>query len=80
MIATVLEACEALLPLTLAGFLFARSARRERRRIELEELRVALAAPPLAPAHDGVLDRMHEARMRRRALRLMARRRSPQVR
>ncbi len=80
MITTVLEACEALLPLTLAGLLFAGSARRERRRIEQEELRVALAAPPVTTAHDGVLDRVHEARMRRRALRLMARRRSPQVR
>ncbi|HEY5142615.1 MAG TPA: hypothetical protein VII98_03860 [Solirubrobacteraceae bacterium] len=69
----LLEAAEALLPLTLAGLWFGHVARLERRRIALEETRVALERAPAPAAHPGALDRMHEARMRRRALRLLAR-------
>jgi len=77
---TVLEAAEALVPLALAGLFLERSARRERRRIALEEARVALAGMPAATPHAGALDRMHEARMRRRALRIMARHHSDATR
>ncbi|HVP02369.1 MAG TPA: hypothetical protein VMT10_07360 [Solirubrobacteraceae bacterium] len=80
MLTIALEAAEALVPLTLAGLFFARSARHERRRIAAEEVRVALAAPPAAPSREHVLDRLHEARMRRRALRLIARHHAGQVR
>ncbi len=72
----VLEAAEALVPLVAAGLLLERSARRERRRIALEATRFAIERSPAAPVRTGALDRMHEARMRRRALRLMARHRS----
>ena len=77
---TLLEAAEALVPLTLAGLFLERSARRERRRIALESARVAIDRTPAAPPQGGALDRMHEARMRRRALRMMARHRAGAVR
>ena len=77
---TLLELAEALIPLTVAGAVLERSARRERARIDLEQVRVALAQQPAGERGRGVLDRMHEARMRRRALRMMARHHSGTVR
>jgi hypothetical protein len=62
---TAVEVAEIVLPLGVTATLAARSARRERARVERagEASRAARVDPTPAPL--GLLDRLHERRMRR---------------